>query len=116
MSCPFSLNKKEIVNRCIKTVWLSLLGLVFLLATGTNVYSIGTYGSWDWQDEGASSMRSHSDAWVNWFDTRAFVTPTEYFIYLIDESSDYPQTEQWAQWINDNPGPGDEADHGSGGE
>ena len=28
------------------------------------------------------------------------------FFYLIDESDDYAQIEQWAQWINENPGPG----------
>ena len=51
-------------------------------------------------------MWTNTDAWVNWFDTQAFATPTEYFLYLIDESSDFPQTEQWAQWIDTNPGPG----------
>ena len=36
----------------------------------------------------------------------AHAPDTEYFLYLIDESSDYPKTEKWAKWLNDNPGPG----------
>ena len=73
---------------------------------GNNVYSIGTYGSWSWQGGTQADMWANADAWVNWFDTQAFTTPTDYFLYLIDESDDYPQIEQWAQWMEDNPGPG----------
>jgi len=51
-------------------------------------------------------MWANTDAWVNWFDGQAFTTPTDYFLYLIDESEEYPQTEEWAQWMNNNPGPG----------
>jgi uncharacterized protein (TIGR01370 family) len=73
---------------------------------GNNVHSIGTYGSWSWQDGTQEDMWTNTDAWVNWFDAQAFTTPTDYFLYLIDESDNYPQIEQWAQWIEDNPGPG----------
>jgi len=76
------------------------------VGVGNNVYSIGTYGSWSWQGGTQADMWTNTDAWVNWFDTQAFTTPTDYFLYLIDESDDYPQIEQWAQWINNNPGPG----------
>jgi hypothetical protein len=76
------------------------------LGVGNNVYSIGTYGSWPWQEGTQEDMWANTDAWVNWFDAQAFTTPTDYFLYLIDESDDYPQIEQWAQWIEDNPGPG----------
>lgn len=78
------------------------------VGVGNNVYSIGTYGSWRWRwdDESEQEMWINTDAWVNWFDAQAFDTPTEYFLYLIDESSDYAQTEQWAQWMDNNPGPG----------
>jgi hypothetical protein len=76
------------------------------VGVGNNVYSIGTYGSWPWQDGSQEDMWANTDAWINWFDAQAFSTPTDYFLYLIDESDDYPQTEQWAQWIEDNPGPG----------
>lgn len=74
------------------------------VGVGNNVYSIGTYGDWWWQGEGEAAMRSHSDAWFNWFEANA--PGTEYFLYLIDESDDYPQIQQWAQWINNNPGTG----------
>ena len=74
--------------------------------TGNNVYSIGTYGSWPWQDGTQAEMWSNADAWVNWFKTQDFATPPDYFLYLIDESDDYPQIEEWAQWINNNPGSG----------
>jgi len=76
------------------------------VGVGNNVYSIGTYGSWPWQADSQAEMRANTDAWVDWFEDHAFATPTDYFLYLIDESDDYPQIEQWAGWINDNPGPG----------
>ena len=74
------------------------------VGVGNNIYSIGTYGSWSWQGEGETAMRSHSDGWVTWFEANA--PDTEYFLYLIDESDDFPQIQQWAQWIDNNPGPG----------
>jgi hypothetical protein len=74
------------------------------VGVGNGVYSIGTYGNWSWQDDGEAAMRQHSDAWVTWFET--YAPGTEYFLYLVDESDDYPQTEQWAAWIENNPGPG----------
>jgi len=78
------------------------------VGVGNNVYSIGTYGSWRWMwDENSEQeMWTNTDAWVDWFDAQGFGTPTEYFLYLIDESTDYAQTEQWAQWMDNNPGPG----------
>lgn len=76
------------------------------VGVGNNVYSIGTYGSWPWQGGTKEEMWTNTDAWVNWFDSQAFATPTDCFLYLIDESDDYPQIEQWAGWINSNPGPG----------
>jgi hypothetical protein len=76
------------------------------IGVGNNVYAIGIYGSWPWQDGSREDMWMNSDAWVNWFDTQQFATPTEYFLYLVDESDDYPQIEEWARWLNDNPGPG----------
>jgi len=76
------------------------------VGVGNNVYSIGTYGSWSWQGGSKADMWANTDLWVNWFEAQAFATPTEYFLYLIDESDDYPQIEQWAGWINSNPGPG----------
>jgi len=71
-----------------------------------NVFSIGTYGSWSWQGEGEAAMRQHTDAWVQWFEANA--PDTDYFLYLTDEpgEDEFPQVEQWARWINDNPGPG----------
>ncbi|HSR31886.1 MAG TPA: glycoside hydrolase domain-containing protein, partial [Anaerolineae bacterium] len=76
------------------------------VGVGNNVYSIGTYGSWSWQGGTQADMWAHTDAWARWFDGQAFASPTDYFLYLIDESDDYPQIEQWAGWINGNPGPG----------
>ncbi len=71
--------------------------------TGNNVYSIGTYGNW-WDEEGEAGMRTHSNNWVNWFNANA--PSTEYFLYLIDESGDYPLIQKWASWIQNNPGVG----------
>ncbi len=76
------------------------------VAVGNNVYSVGTYGSWSWEDGTEADMWDNTDPWVDWFDTQAFATPTEYFLYLIDESDDFAQMERWAQWMDNNPGPG----------
>lgn len=74
------------------------------VAVGNGVYSIGTYGNWDWQNDGVSEMHRLTNTWVEWFETNS--PHTEYFLYLIDESEDYPQTERWAHWIETNPGSG----------
>ncbi len=71
---------------------------------GNNIYSIGTYGSWSWNTGTEADMDAHTNAWANWFNQNA--ATTEYFLYLIDESPNYPQIETWAQWILNNPGPG----------
>lgn len=71
-------------------------------ATGNNIFSIGTYGHWNWG--GAASMHSHADAWVSWFDQNA--SAAEYFLYLIDESADYDLINNWANTLNNNSGPG----------
>lgn len=75
-------------------------------SVGNNVYCIGVYSDWPWKSGTQSDMWTNTDAWVNWFDNQAFATPTEYFLYLIDESDDYPQIEKWAQWIDNNLGSG----------
>ena len=73
---------------------------------GNNVFSIGTYGSWDWRRGSKNQMWENSDAWVDWFDSLNLSTSTDYFLYLIDESDNFPQIEQWAAWIESNLGPG----------
>lgn len=79
------------------------------VGVGNNVYSIGTYGGWteEWESTEAD-MRANADEWVNWFEDQAFTTPTEYFLYLEDEpeADRFPGLQQWAQWIDENPGPG----------
>jgi hypothetical protein len=79
------------------------------VGTGNNVYSIGTYSSWNWgswRDDSKADMWSNTNAWVDWFNAQAFKTPTEYFLYLIDESNDFETTQQWARWMETNPGSG----------
>ncbi len=74
------------------------------VGVGNNVFSIGTYSSWSWKNEDKASMWNHTNRWVQWFDTHA--STTEYFLYLIDESSDFTLIEKWANWILTNPGVG----------
>lgn len=74
------------------------------IGTGNNVFSIGTYSTWNWGGSGESVMRQRTDNWTNWFLNNS--PNTEYFLYLIDESDNYAQTNQWARWINNNPGVG----------
>jgi hypothetical protein len=76
------------------------------VGVGNNVYSIGTYSSWPWVEGTREDMWINSDAWVTWFEAQDFDTPTDYFLYLIDESDDHEQIERWAQWMDENPGPG----------
>ncbi len=79
------------------------------VGVGNNVYSIGTYSSWSygtWSENSKADMWANSNDWVDWFNSQAFKTPTEYFLYLIDESDDYATTEKWAQWMDSNPGTG----------
>lgn len=72
--------------------------------TGNNVYSIGTYSQWNWSTGTQAEMHAHTNSWANWFS--ANVPGVEYFLYLIDESSNYPQIQTWASWILSNPGIG----------
>jgi hypothetical protein len=64
--------------------------------TGNGVYSIGTYGQWNWTKD-QPTMLANATTWENWF--KANAPATERFLYLIDESTNFPQTEQWAAWI-----------------
>ena len=86
--------------------------------TGDNLYCIGIYSRWwgSWfgtSDPGTLSdteqrarIWQHSNDWVNWFDALAPHTPTDYFLFLIDESSDHALIEKWAGMLDANPGPG----------
>jgi hypothetical protein len=76
------------------------------VGVGNNVYSIGTYGEWPWMGDNRQSMWENCDQWVAWFEGHHLTTPTEYFLYLIDESDDYRLVEKWARWIIENPGVG----------
>ncbi len=73
---------------------------------GNSVFAIGAYGTWGWMEDGEAAMREHTDAWESWFEQNA--PQTERFLYLTDEPdpNDFPQVEQWAAWVRDNPGPG----------
>ena len=75
------------------------------VGTGNNVYSIGTYGSWQapWGTTQAG-IQAHANAWETWFQLNS--PTTERFVYLVDESTNYAQTEQWANWMKTNPGVG----------
>lgn len=73
------------------------------VGVGNNVYSIGTYGSWNWPATQAG-FQTNADAWESWFETNS--PSTDRFVYLIDESSNYTQTQQWADWMKTDPGVG----------
>jgi hypothetical protein len=74
------------------------------VGVGNGVYAIGSYGSWGWKGQDKNAMWSHTNGWVQWFNTNA--PATQYFLYLVDESSDYVTMNTWANWINTNPGVG----------
>jgi len=111
-----SLIDDYIPSEQMRYVWLARLNGKLFTSTqgyagigegvGNNIYSIGTYGSWPWMGLGQTGMWANSDTWVSWFDAHPLDTPTEYFLYLVDESDDFDQTEQWGSWIDNNLGPG----------
>ena len=74
------------------------------VGVGNNLFSIGTYGAWNFASLTESQVWSKSDTWEGWFQTNA--PDTERFVYLIDESSDFAQTETWAGWMRANSGVG----------
>jgi hypothetical protein len=45
---------------------------------------------------------NNANAWESWLVANS--PATERFVYLIDESSNYAQTQQWADWMKTNPG------------
>lgn len=71
---------------------------------GNGIFSIGTYGSWSWRGGTQDDMWKNTDAWETWFVKNS--PETERFLYLIDESTNYSQTETWANWVLSNPGVG----------
>ena len=73
------------------------------VGVGNNVYSIGSYGEWNWAKTQAA-FNTATNAWEGWF--KANSPTTERFVYLIDESSNFTQTQQWANWMATNPGVG----------
>lgn len=90
----------------------SLTGMLFTTANGyagpgsgvgNNVYSIGTYGQWNWANTQAA-FNTATNAWEGWFEANS--PATERFVYLVDESSNFTQTQQWASWMATNPGVG----------
>jgi hypothetical protein len=66
---------------------------------GHDVFVVGLYGAWMswWGGADADVMRARSTAWELWFQ-RNFPA-VDRFIYLIDESDDYAQTENLARWV-----------------
>jgi Domain of unknown function (DUF4091) len=73
------------------------------VSVGNDVYSVQTYGiprSW----KRKRTLQQHADGWANWFAVNA--PTTEHFLYLIDESPRYRQTERWAEWLKNDPGAG----------
>jgi hypothetical protein len=74
---------------------------------GNGVFSVGTYGAWQswWGDPPSrAAVWRATDAWEQWFAANA--PEAERFLYISDESDDYAQTEEWANWLKSNPGPG----------
>ena len=76
------------------------------VSTELGIFSIGTYGTWNWKYDGEGTMWAHADGWASWFQNN--LPKTDYFLYLEDEPppSDFAQVETWAQWISEDPGPG----------
>ena len=68
--------------------------------TGNGIFSIGTFGSASWQNDGEAEMHKHADSWASWFSQNS--SNTEFFLYLIDESKDYGKIQSWANQLKSN--------------
>lgn len=73
--------------------------------TGNGVYAIGLWGQWGWRDGDEAEMRSRLDAYETWFAANAPAS-ADRILFLEDEPENMAQVEQWAQWVNANPGVG----------
>lgn len=74
---------------------------------GNDSFSIGTYGSWPWRSGVTeATMRTRTNNWANWKASSGLTGLTNFFLYLIDESENYAETELWASWVKNNPGSG----------
>lgn len=75
---------------------------------GNNVHSIGTYGSWTWNQapDPKRAIWKNTDQWMRYFAEKKFSTPTDKFLYVADESDQFETLEQIASWVASNPGPG----------
>ncbi len=71
---------------------------------GSDVFVVGLYGTWSWRGQGEAAMHRNTDAWMQFFD--ANYPDTTVYLYLIDESPDYAQTERWAGFHASNNGIG----------
>lgn len=73
---------------------------------GNDVFAIGPYGTWSWRGAGQAEMWARTNAWESWF--RANAPAVERLLYLFDEPepADYSQVQQWAAWMDANPGVG----------
>lgn len=68
---------------------------------GVGIFPVGLYGSWRryWEKEGPAGVQLHAQRWRSWFERAgAPFNTTEVFLYLIDESANYTQTQLWAEW------------------
>ena len=77
------------------------------VGTPAGVFSIGTYGTWNWMGQDETAMWQHTNNWATWFQSN--LPGTQTFLYLQDEphSSDaLSNNETWARWMLENPGPG----------
>ncbi|HED53863.1 MAG TPA: DUF4091 domain-containing protein [Phycisphaerales bacterium] len=79
------------------------------VGVGNLIYAVALYGRW-WYDDPNLTMQqmwSRTDGWASWFAANA--PGVEYFLYIVDELEDpasLAKIEQWAGWIDANPGPG----------
>ncbi len=71
---------------------------------GNGVFVVGLYGTWGWRGEDEEAMHRNTDSWQGFFDER--FPGTTVYLYLIDESPDYPQIEEWARQVDSGAGPG----------
>ena len=68
------------------------------IGVGNGVFAIGMYGKWDWGAQ--ASQWKHADNWVNWFKQNS--PQTDYFLYIIDESTEYAKVEATVRALKEN--------------
>lgn len=68
---------------------------------GDEIYSIGTYGGWDWSQTDSAAFCVAVSSWGYYFANNFPLVRS--FVYLTDEPADLTNTNKWSTWMSTIP-------------